>query len=101
MSSEECPFLDARGGLVYLSILLAPRSKHNKVVGMHGGRLKIAVTAPPVDGKANKLLISYLAERLACPKGAICIEKGETSREKLVCVSGLKPEMVLERLGWG
>lgn len=63
---------------------LQPGARHSTFAGMHGERLKIRLNAPPVDGKANTLLIDFLSKAFAVPKNAIHIESGELSRQKRV-----------------
>jgi uncharacterized protein len=82
-----------------MRILVAPRSSSNKVLGLHDGMLKIALTAPPVEGAANKALLSFLAKVLGVPKSAIMLVAGETSRKKSVLVAGLDLDEAVARLG--
>ena len=64
----------------------------DKILGPHGDALKIAITAPPVEGKANAHLIKFLSKRLKVPKSAITIASGELSRDKVVDVDGITVE---------
>jgi len=84
------PFLKARKEGLTLQILLAPRSKSNSIRGMHGDRLKIALTAPPVDGKANAALCKFLAKLFGVRLSDIAVIHGLTSREKVVAVAGVE-----------
>ena len=59
-----------------LKCWIQPRSSRNAVIGIHGDALKIALTAPPVDGKANKELLKFLAKYFKLPKGGIQIATG-------------------------
>jgi uncharacterized protein (TIGR00251 family) len=70
------------GADLLLDVRVLPRASRDEVVGMQGGRLKIKITAPPVDGKANQHLISYLAKLCGVPKSDVTLIKGETGREK-------------------
>jgi uncharacterized protein (TIGR00251 family) len=74
---------------VTVSIVVVPRAKKNRVVGFYGGRLKIALAAPPVDGRANKALLLFLAEIFSLPKGAIELVAGEGARQKIVKIRGI------------
>lgn len=65
-----------------LAVYVQPRSSKTQIVGAYGDRLKIKITAPPVDGKANKELIKLLAKTFSVPKSNISLLNGETSREK-------------------
>ena len=71
---------------------MTPRASHTKFTGlMHDGRhtiFKIAVAAPPIDGRANAELISWLAAELNVPRSAIEISSGEHSRNKRVHIIG-------------
>jgi uncharacterized protein (TIGR00251 family) len=73
---------------VTIRIYVAPRSSASKVIGEHNGALKVALTAPPVEGAANKALVELLAKLLGVPKSAVTIVSGETSRNKTVRVEG-------------
>jgi uncharacterized protein (TIGR00251 family) len=69
---------------VLLRLYIQPKASRDKIVGKHGDELKIAITAPSVDGKANSHLIKYLAKQFKVPKGQVKIEKGELGRHKQV-----------------
>jgi len=75
-----------------LMVLIQPRASRNELVGIHDGRLKIRLKAPPVDGEANAELVAFLSKALALPKGAILLESGQTGRRKTLLLSGLTPE---------
>ena len=66
-----------------LQIRVIPNAKQNKIVD-DGERLKIYLTVPPADGRANKALIAYLADHFGVRKSAVRIAKGEKSRDKVV-----------------
>ncbi len=76
-------------GAVAFDILVQPRASRAKIGPVHDGRIKIAVTSPPVDGEANAAVVELLAKRLAVPKGAIEIVAGATGRRKTVRVAGI------------
>jgi uncharacterized protein len=92
------PFLLKTSKGYSLDLHLVPRSKKSRVAGVHGNKLKIAVGAPPVDGKANKELIAFLARLLGCPKSSIEIERGAASREKIVIIKDITEEKILTAL---
>lgn len=71
-----------------LSVRLHPGAKRNAVTGLHDGALKIALNAPPVDGKANDALIAFLAEKLSMPRAKIALVAGMTSRSKTLRIAG-------------
>lgn len=93
------PFLKAHREGVLLAVHLQPRAKRDAIIGEHDGRLKIAVTSPPVEGRANEALIRLLAAELHCPKAAIEIVGGSTARRKDVLLHGVDPAVARERLG--
>jgi uncharacterized protein (TIGR00251 family) len=76
-------------GVVAFDVRIAPRASREGMGPVHGGRLKVSVTAAPVDGAANDALIALLAHALHVPKGALRITRGEHGRMKTVEVAGL------------
>ncbi len=68
--------------------------KVSQVVGLHGDRVKIAVQAPPVDGKANEALCGFVATWLGLPKRAVKLGAGETSRDKRLDIAAALPDVV-------
>lgn len=83
---------------VTIKIYVAPRSSNNKIVGVHNGAIKVALTAPPVEGAANKSLVEFLARVLEVPKGAVHIASGDASRHKVIKVTGIGPQAALKKL---
>ena len=71
-----------------LSVRVHPGARKNSVTGVHADALKIAMTAPPVDGKANEALIAFLADALRLPRARITLVSGLTSRAKMVRITG-------------
>ncbi len=67
-----------------LRLYIQPKASRDQIVGLHGEELKVAITAPPVDGKANAHLTKYLAKLFKVAKGLVAIEKGELGRHKQV-----------------
>lgn len=78
----------AADGSLVLSLHIQPGAKKTEIAGLHGDALKIRLAAPPVDGKANAALAAYVAERLDLPKSAVQLKSGQTSRRKVLAVSG-------------
>jgi hypothetical protein len=91
-------FLKARPDGVLLAVKLQPRAAKNEIGAPLGGELKIRVTAPPVDAAANQALVELLAEKLGCPRGAVRILRGHTSRHKTIWIGGLSAAAVLQKL---
>jgi len=69
-----------------LLVHVQPGSKSTQLAGLHGGRLKIRLKAPPVDGKANKLLVAFVSELFKVPRSSVSIDKGESSRQKTLVI---------------
>ena len=80
------------GNGLRLRIYLQPKAAKNMIVGLHGDEIKISITAPPVDGKANAYLIKYIAKQFAVAKSSVSIIKGELNRHKTVHV--LHPKQI-------
>ncbi|CAK8724152.1 UPF0235 protein DDY20_06620 [Candidatus Electrothrix laxa] len=89
------PYLQTQpdGGLL-LSLYVQPRSGQNAIVGLHGDALKLRLSAPPVDGKANKAVIAFFAKFFKIPKSAITIRSGLQSRMKKVLLIGVAEEQI-------
>ncbi|PQJ90103.1 DUF167 family protein YggU [Aliivibrio sifiae] len=79
-----------------LRLYLQPKASRDQIVGIHGEELKIAITAPPVDGKANAHLIKYFSKLFKVAKGKITVEKGELNRHKQVRIHS--PEIIPEAI---
>ncbi|MBI1842203.1 MAG: DUF167 domain-containing protein [Verrucomicrobia bacterium] len=96
--STESWILPFTGG-VSLNLRVQPRSSKNEVGPVADGYLKMRVTAPPVDAAANAAVVALLAETLDCPRGAIELVRGGTSRNKVVRIHGLTAAAVAGKLG--
>ncbi len=75
------------GGDLILLLHIQPKARKDEISGPHGDRLKIRITAPPVDGKANKHLIKFLAESFDVPAARITLESGDSGRDKRVRIA--------------
>ena len=84
----------APDGRITLTLHIQPGAKKTECAGLHGEALKIRLAAPPVDGKANEALLRYVAERLSLPKSAVTLKSGQTSRHKVLELSGARPDTV-------
>jgi uncharacterized protein (TIGR00251 family) len=83
---------------ITFAIKLHPRAKKNAITGKVGDTLKLSLTAPPVDGKANAACIEFFAKLLKVPRSSVTIAAGETGRNKVICISGVNAAQVQERL---
>ena len=79
-------------------IQVQPRAKRTGIVGVHGGRLKVSVSSPPVAGKANERLCRLLARTLRVSKSDIVLIGGASSRAKRVVIRGIHPDAAASRL---
>jgi uncharacterized protein (TIGR00251 family) len=85
-----CLSESADGTLIRVQV--QPRSSRNGIDGVHDDRLKIRLTAPPVEGEANQALITYLAKSLGIPKREVVLAQGGKSKKKVVGVPLTRPE---------
>ncbi|PCC99327.1 DUF167 family protein [Halopseudomonas pelagia] len=84
------PFYQWRGADLILDCHLQPSAKTLGFAGQHGERLKIRISAPPVDGKANLLLLAFLADEFAVSKQQVSLLSGQQSRQKRVLIQAPK-----------
>lgn len=80
------------------AVWVKPQARHNRIVGVREGALHVQVTAPPVEGKANRALVELLAQVLGVRESQVTIVAGERSRHKVVRIQGLEPEELQARL---
>jgi uncharacterized protein len=71
-----------------VSVRVQPGAKRDAVMGLHGGAVKIALSAPPVDGRANEALIAFVAEKVGLPRARISLVAGMASRSKVLRITG-------------
>jgi uncharacterized protein len=84
---------------VTFAVRVHPRAKKNAITGEVGEALKVSLTAPPVDGKANEACVEFFAGLLKVPRASVSIAAGLTSRNKVVRVAGLSVAELRKRLG--
>lgn len=92
------PCLRRTAAGVELSLYLQPRASRNKVVGLQGEELKVALTAPPVAGAANQACRVFLAKLCNLPRSCVKLVCGETSRHKRWLLAGGDVEAISARL---
>lgn len=83
------PCLRQTASGVELRVLVQPRASRNRCVGLQGDELKIALTAPPVEGAANKACCAFFARLCRIPKSYVTLVSGETSRHKRLLLAGV------------
>ncbi len=91
------PIRESGEGVTF-AVKVHPRAKKNAITGEMGDALKIALTAPPVEGRANAAVVEFLAEVLRVPRASVTIAAGQSSRNKVIRVKGLSVAEVQERL---
>ena len=87
-------------GCVSFAVKVHPRAKRDAITGAVGDALKVALTSPPVDGKANAACTEFFAKLLKVPRASVSIAAGLTSRNKVVRVVGVSAGDVRKRLGF-
>ena len=91
------PIRDTPQGATF-AVRVQPRASRNAAAGEMGDALKLALTAPPVEGKANEACVEFLAKLLKVPRSSVTIAAGETSRNKVIRVAGMSAAEVRRRL---
>ena len=84
---------------VTFAVKVHPRAKKNAITGELSDALKVSLTAPPIDGKANQACIEFFAKLLKVPRSSVTIASGQSSRQKVIRVIGLSAEEVRKRVG--
>ncbi|MGL5030922.1 MAG: DUF167 family protein YggU [Aeromonas sp.] len=79
-----------QGDELVLHLVIQPKASRDQIIGLHGEELKVAITAPPVDGQANSHLIKFLAKQFKVAKGQVTIVRGELGRHKTVAIDNPK-----------
>jgi uncharacterized protein (TIGR00251 family) len=92
------PISTSASGISF-KIKVHPRGKKNAITGVIGDALKVSVTAPPTDGKANQAVIEFFADFFAIPRSSVTIASGDTGRLKLIRISGISADQLRTVLG--
>ncbi|HET7893010.1 MAG TPA: DUF167 domain-containing protein [Candidatus Sulfotelmatobacter sp.] len=90
--------INQSGQAVTFSVKIHPRAKKNAVTGELGDALKVSLTAPPIEGRANDACIDFFAKLLKLPRSSITIASGHSSRNKVIRVIGLSAEELRKRI---
>ncbi len=97
--ADDLPCLQVTAdGSLLLRLHVQPRAAHNQVAGLQGEALKLRLTSPPVDGKANKAVIAFLARLLDLPKSCLTLRSGLQSRTKTVRIENADEAQLRARL---
>ena len=92
-------WLRHHGSRTTLTLHIQPGAKRTEIAGPHGDALKVRLQAPPVDGKANKALCEFIADRLGVSARHVLLAAGSTSRRKTLLMPETAPDVVRARLG--
>lgn len=82
------------GGAVVFSVKVVTRANKNEIVGLEADTIKVRLSAPPVEGRANEALIRFLADEFNVARTSVEIVSGQTSHRKRVRVRGIRPDRV-------
>ncbi len=91
------PFYNGPTGTSF-AVKVHPRAKKNAITGELGDALKVSLTAPPVEGRANEACIEFLAKLLKVPRSSVTIASGQSSHRKVIRVAGLSVEEITKRI---
>jgi uncharacterized protein (TIGR00251 family) len=91
------PVKEIAGGVTF-AVKVHPRARKNAITDVVGDALKLALTAPPVEGKANQAVIEFFADLFAIPRSSVTIASGETSRNKIVRIAGVSKPVAEQKL---
>ena len=84
---------------VVLAVLVHPKAKRQGILGTHDGCLKVSVSAPAEQNKANKALVALLAKRTGAKKSKVHVVSGQKSRRKLILIEGMTAKRLMQVLG--
>ena len=91
------PIHESAKGITF-AVKVHPRARKNAITGTVGDALKLALTAPPVEGKANQAVIEFFAELFAIARSSVTIASGESSRNKVIRIAGVSKRAAEQRL---
>ena len=91
------PVRETTKGITFY-VKVHPRGRKNAITGVVGDALKLVLTAPPVDGRANQAVIEFFADLFAIPRASVTRASGETSRNKIVRIAGVSKPAAEQKL---
>jgi uncharacterized protein (TIGR00251 family) len=98
ISLEKYPFASVTSNGLFLQVLVQPKSSRNEISGVQDNHLKIHLTAPPVEGAANKACVEFFSELLRISRSRIKIVSGQKSRRKKLFIETDNPDLLLKAL---
>ena len=90
--------IEDRGQETCFAVKVHPRARKNAITGEVGDSLKLSLTTPPIEGRANEACVEFFAKLLKVPRSSVTIASGQTSRNKVIRVTGVTAQYVRERL---
>jgi uncharacterized protein len=93
------PIRDLAPGATF-AVKVHPRAKKDAITGEIGDALKLALTSPPIEGRANEACVEFFAKLLKVPRSSVSIAAGQNNRNKVIRVVGLSADEVRKRLGF-
>jgi uncharacterized protein (TIGR00251 family) len=97
LKSTLIPIHESPAGVSF-AVKLHPRAKKNGITGELGDALKLSLTTPPIQGRANDACVEFFANLLKVPRSSVTIASGQSSRNKVIRVAGVNRQYVEERL---
>lgn len=94
MSEELPPCLTRHGERLWLAVSVVPNAKRSGADGLHDSALRVRLAAPPVDGKANDTLVTWLAGELGLPRRQVTLVRGQSARRKWLALDGSADDIV-------
>jgi uncharacterized protein (TIGR00251 family) len=91
------PLHETANGITF-AVKVHPRARKNAITGIVGEALKLALTAPPVEGRANQAVLEFFADLFAIPRSSVTIASGETSRNKIIRIAGVSKPVAEQKL---
>jgi uncharacterized protein len=91
------PIRESDDGVTF-AVRIQPRARKNAITGELGDALKVSLTAPPVEGRANEACIEFFAKLLKVPRSSVNIASGQSNRNKVIRVAGVTDQYVRDRL---
>lgn len=91
------PLRQTANGITF-SVKVQPRARKNAITGIIGDSLKLSLTAPPIEGKANQAVMDFLADFFDIPRSSVTIASGKTNRLKIVNIRGATLDHLQQRL---
>jgi len=90
-------WLNEKANGLNVRLRIIPRASKNEIQGVHDGALKVRLTSPPIDGKANQALIKFMSKTLSISKTQIELIQGQAGRLKIVRITGISKRVLIRK----